>query len=248
MEKLDIYSLMRVIKKRIWIIIILVLLAVSGSYYVSYYIMVPEYQAASTIVVQRHGGDSLETLYNDVRANQELIKTYAVIIKSRKIAQEVIADLQLAMTTDQLLSKVRVNETNESLVTSIQVVDQDPARAAEIANSFARSFETNLSSIMKVDNVKILDQAIVGENMKPIRPNPIINMGIAFVVSLLGSVGLVFFLEMFDKTIRTEDQLASIWGIPVLGVISVIDHRKEKGIDKLEKLERGRPIEGQETV
>ncbi|MFS0918443.1 YveK family protein [Brevibacillus sp. 179-C 1.1 NHS] len=248
MENLDIYSLVRVIKKRIWLIILIVLLAVSASYYVSYYVLVPEYQATSTIVVQGHSGDSLETLYNDVRANQELIKTYAVIIKSRKIAQEVISDLQLTMTTDQLLKKVRVQDTSESLVTSINVVDQDPARAVEIANSFARAFQTNLSSIMKVDNVKILDQAIVGENMTPIRPNPVINMGITFVVSFLTSVGLMFFIEIFDKTIRTEEQVKSLLAVPVLGVISVIDHRKQKSNDKLEKLERGRPIEEQETV
>lgn len=248
MEALDITRIGQILRKRAWLIIAFVLLAVSGSYYVSVYVLVPEYQATSTIVVQGPTGSTLGSLYNDVRANQELIKTYGVIIKSRKIAEEVLADLKLPMTTDQLLHKVRVLGANESLVTSINVVDADPVKAAEIANSFARAFQANLSSIMKVDNVTILDEAIIGEKSTPVWPNPMINMGIAFILSMLISVALAFFLEVLDKTVQTEEQTESLLGIPVLGVISTIDHRKEKRQEKLEKNERGMQIEGQETV
>lgn len=224
------------------------LLAVAASGYVSLYVLVPEYEATSTIVVQGHSGASLESLYNDVRANQELIKTYGAIIKSRKIAEEVLTDLQLPMTTDQLLKKVRVHDNNESLVTSISVVDHDPVKAAAISNSFARVFQTNLNSIMKVDNVSILDEAMTGETPTPVRPKPFINMGIVFILSLLTSVGLVFFLEVLDKTVQTEEQVESMLGVPVLGVISTIDHRKQKRLERQEMKERGVQIEGQETV
>lgn len=251
METLDISGIGRILRKRAWLIIVSVLLAVTASGYVSFYVLVPEYEATSTIVVQGQSSSSLESLYNEVRANQELIKTYGAIIKSRKIAEKVLADLQLPMTTDQLLKKVRVHDTNESLVTSISVVDHDPMKAAAIANSFARAFQTNLHTIMQVDNVSILDEAMPGGTLAPVWPKPFINMGIVFVLSFLASVGLVFFQEVIDKSMKTEEQVESVLGVPVLGVISTIDHRKQKREERQERQEmkeRGIQIEGQETI
>lgn len=244
METLDISMMMRVLRKRTWLIVVTVLFGVLGSGYVSYYVLTPEYEATATIVVQGSGDASLESLYNDVRANQELIKTYGAIIKSRKIAEDVLADLQLPMTTEQLLKKVIVRDTSESLVTSISVVDPNQETAALIANSFARAFQANLNSIMKVDNVSILDEARPSESPVPIRPKPYINMGIAFIVALLGSVGLAFFLEFLDKSIQTEDQVEQLLQLPVLGVITTINQTKAKREDRSE---RSVQIEGQET-
>lgn len=244
METLDISAIGRVLRKRAWLIVVCVMVAVACSGYVSYYVLVPEYEATATIVVQSSGTASLESLYNDVRANQELIKTYGAIIKSRKIAEDVQAHLQLPLTTEQLLKKVIVRDTNESLVTAISVVDPDQEKAALIANSFAKAFQSNLNSIMKVDNVSILDEARPVESPSPIRPKPYINMGIAFIVAMLGSVGIVFFLEFLDKSLQTEEQVEQLLNLPVLGVITTIKPRKTKSI---ERMERSVQLEGQEN-
>ena len=48
---------------------------------------------------------------------------------------------------------------------------------------------------MNVDNVTVLSKAEVAENQSPIKPVPMLNVAIAFVVGLMASVGLAFLLE-----------------------------------------------------
>jgi len=234
METIDISAIGKILRKRAWFILLLVVCSVAAAGWVSFYVLKPEYEAKATIVVQgqSRGEDSL---YNDLRANQELVKTYGAIIKSKKIADEVIRSLQLSVTAEELLKKVRVQETEESLVTTISVTDHDPQTAVNIANGFARSFQQNVGSIMKVDNVAILDEARTIAEPEPIRPKPFLYMAIAFVLALLGSIGLSFLLEFADKTIRREEQIEHVLGIPVLGVITNIDPKnayksKQEGV------------------
>lgn len=239
METTDLIAIGKMSHKRIWLILLCVVLAVSVSGYVSFNVLQPEYEAKASIVVQGQS-PSEESLYNDVRANQELVKTYGAILKSRKIAEEVLHTLKLNKSPEDLLDQVRVQETEQSLVTTIVVTDYDPKLAASIANEFARSFQKNIGSIMKVDNVTILDEASTTANYEPVRPKPYINMTVAFLLSLLAGLGFSFFLEFLDKTVRREEQIEQSLGIPVLGVIHTI---KPKKVQKT-KQERGVSLEG----
>jgi len=45
------------------------------------------------------------------------------------------------------------------------------------------------------------------------------NIGIAFLLGLMISVGLAFLLEFMDNTFKTKEQLQEILGIPVIGTI-----------------------------
>ncbi|MGE5704694.1 MAG: YveK family protein [Clostridia bacterium] len=241
METIDISVVMKIMRKRLWLIVTVVLLCVAASGAISFYVLQPVYEASSTIVVQGKSS-SADSLYNDLRANQELVKTYSSIIKSRKVAEDVIAQLKLPVTPVQLLQQVRVL-TDESLVTTISVVHTDPVQAVSIANAFAQSFRKNLPSIMEVDNVSILDEAKLEGNPSPIRPRPYVNMGIALVVSLMASVGLAFLLAVLDKTIQSEEHVEKYLELPVLGIIPRISHQK---LGKRKK-ERMIELEGQET-
>lgn len=57
---------------------------------------------------------------------------------------------------------------------------------------------------MSVDNVTVLSKAEVAENQSPIKPRPMLNVAIAFVVGLMASVGLAFLLEYLDNTVKKK--------------------------------------------
>ncbi|GAA3319054.1 hypothetical protein GCM10020331_024360 [Ectobacillus funiculus] len=60
---------------------------------------------------------------------------------------------------------------------------------------------------MSVDNVSILSIAEVAKEQSPIKPQPMLNIAIAFVVGLMVSVGLAFLLEYLDNTIKREQDI-----------------------------------------
>jgi capsular exopolysaccharide synthesis family protein len=54
---------------------------------------------------------------------------------------------------------------------------------------------------------------------EPVSPRPLRNSILAFVLSLLIAVGLVFLLERLDRRLRDADDLTSLTGVPLLGEI-----------------------------
>jgi capsular polysaccharide biosynthesis protein len=130
--------------------------------------------------------------------------------------------MKLDMTSKELNRKIAVSSEQDSQVVNITVQDEDPKMATDLANEIATVFQKEISSIMNVDNVSILSKAEVDPEMGPVQPKPLMNIAIAFVVGLMISVGLVFLIEYLDNTIKTENEIESIFEIPILGSVSII--------------------------
>ncbi len=95
--------------------------------------------------------------------------------------------------------------------------------AADIANTVASVFQREIVKIMNVDNVNILAKAEVKEQPVPVKPKPLLNMAIAFVVGMMTGVGLAFLLEYLDNTIKNEQDVEKLLELPVLGSVTTID-------------------------
>ncbi|RBW68014.1 YveK family protein [Bacillus taeanensis] len=214
----DLSDVINILKQRIVLLLSIIIPSVFITGWISFAILPPQYEAVTTLLVQTQN-PSTQINYNDLITNEKLIATYGEIIKSKRIAREVIDKLNLKVTEDELLKKVTASGVKESLVTEIKVKYTNQAKAAAIANGFADSFQKNLPLIMKVENVSILDQAIVNQNSKPVSPNPYMNMFIVFLLALNISIVISILLEVIDKTIKTEESVEEMLGLPVLGTI-----------------------------
>ncbi|MGF2618150.1 capsular biosynthesis protein [Rossellomorea vietnamensis] len=238
-ETISLKELMGTLKKRIRLIILITLTAIVVSGAVSFFLLTPIYQSSTQLLVNQSKSDQPEYDVNDIRTNLELINTYNVIIKSPAILDKVAENLNMERGT--LNSKITVGSENQSQVLTVSVTDPDPNQAAEIANEVAAVFQEEIPNIMNVDNVSVLAQAEVGENQSPIKPQPVLNIAIAMVVGLMASVGLAFLLEYLDNTIKTEQDVEKILGLPVLGSITTInDEEAEKISSRTDRKSRGR--------
>ena len=83
-----------------------------------------------------------------------------------------------------------------------------------IANNMAEIFKSEISQIMRVENVEIIDPAVVP--VTPVKPRPMLNIAIAFVLALMVGVGLAFLLEYLDHTIKTPNDVEKFLELPVL--------------------------------
>ena len=229
--EMELYQFGRLIRRRwLWISLTTVLL-VAGVAVWSYWLSEPEYEATTTLLVQSETQNQLVSV-DQLLASQKLLTTYGEIIKSNQIADDVIWRLNLQMSTEELLSKVKVKSASESLITSVTVTDNDPKQAVAIANAFATSFSGNLNSILKVDNVSILDEAKLIAASVPVSPRPVLNIGIALVLGLLIGIGGALLMEHFDRSFKSEEEVEDLVGLPVLGVIATFDKvSKERGDD-----------------
>lgn len=72
-------------------------------------------------------------------------------------------------------------------------------------------------SLPKTGMVEIVDKATPG--LRPVRPNKTLNIALGIVVGLVVGVGLAFFIEYLDTSVKTIDDVERALGSAVLGVI-----------------------------
>lgn len=77
--------------------------------------------------------------------------------------------------------------------------------------------EIGLTSNMEENNIRIVDEAEVP--LFPVKPRVFVNIFLSVVLGLTFGVGLSFFLEYMDKTVRAPEDIMKRLGLSVLGVI-----------------------------
>ncbi|MCX8002985.1 MAG: Wzz/FepE/Etk N-terminal domain-containing protein, partial [Anoxybacillus mongoliensis] len=222
-ETISLRELFQTLRKRAWLIVAITVIATMTSGIVSYFVLTPIYQASTQLLVNQ--AKSEQPIYNisEIQTNLQLINTYNVIMKSPAILDIVKDELDLNMPIEELNEKINVTSEKDSQVVNVTVEDPDPYMAADIANTVASVFQREIVKIMNVDNVNILAKAEVKEQPVPVKPKPLLNMAIAFVVGLMTGVGLAFLLEYLDNTIKNEQDVEKLLELPVLGVVTVIE-------------------------
>ncbi|MCM3771786.1 Wzz/FepE/Etk N-terminal domain-containing protein [Priestia aryabhattai] len=221
-ETISLKELFQTLKKRLWLIGLIMIIAAIISAVVSFFILTPIYQSKTQILVNQAKSDQQLYTGTEVQTNIQLINTYNVIIKSPAILDKVKEELNLNRTVDELNDQITVSSAKDSQVVEITVEDESPYIAAQIANKTAEVFQTQVSKIMKIDNVSILSKAEVKANVSPVKPQPLLNIAIAIVVGLIVGIGLAVLLEYLDNTIKTEQDIESILEVPVIGAITNI--------------------------
>lgn len=98
--------------------------------------------------------------------------------------------------------------------------DVDTARLL-YANLLQRLKDVDVAEQIKVSNVSVVDSAVVP--MAPSRPKKRLDLVLATVIGLLGGVGMAFFLEYLDNTVKTPEDVSRRLGLPTLGVVPFFD-------------------------
>ena len=203
MEEISLLELIEGIKRRIKWIILFMILGGLLAFGASKFLIRPQYEASTTMIIGKPKDyDKTENIqYDQVMLNQKLVSTYSEIIKSRGIAEQV----------------------KDTELISVKVRDNIPQRATDIANETAEIFQKDIKTIMHVDNVNILDEAVIPD--KPSSPKIMRNTALGALLGLFISSFIAVFIEINDTRIKTAEELQEKLNIPVLGVIPEI---KEK--------------------
>ncbi len=215
-QELDLYKIWQVLTKRWKLLVTIPIAAALISLLVSIFIITPQYQASTTLMVTRPA-ETTELMFRDIQLSRELVGTYREIIHSRRVQDLVIAARGLPYGVDELRGKTEVEAVRDTELITIKVTDPDPQLARDIANDTARIFMEQIIDIVKIENVSIIDQAVTPGG--PVSPRVNMNVAVAFAVGLMGAAGLIFLLEYMDRTVKDPAEIQKLLDLPVIGSI-----------------------------
>ncbi|MBF0120528.1 MAG: polysaccharide biosynthesis tyrosine autokinase, partial [Desulfobacterales bacterium] len=102
------------------------------------------------------------------------------------------------------------------------VLQRETESAREMYNLLIKRFkETTMTEDMKTGNIRIVDKAEVPEN--PIKPKKKRNIVLSVFIGLFFGIGLAFFFEYLDNTIKIPEDIKNHLKIPYLGPVPYLD-------------------------
>ncbi|RED65811.1 YveK family protein [Cohnella lupini] len=241
--ELDLKDYIRILRKRIWMILVIVIVCSSITAIVSMVWLQPIYQASTKLIVNKtdEALNASQLDINAVNLNIRLIDTYKEIIKTPAIMDKVVQEYpDLGLTSEQLTSQVKISSVNNTQVMTVSVQNSSFRKATEIVNAISVVFIRQIPTIMKVDNVSFLAPANPDKTPLQVKPQPVLNTAIAFIVSLMLAIGVALLIEYMDDTIRTEQDVDQYLGLPLIGLIPVQKEEDTKEKNKAAALGRGR--------
>ena len=217
-DEIDLLELAKAVWKRIWLVIILgVVCAVIGFLYTEM-MVTPQYEADVTLIVNSRMDTTANVTNDQITSAQKLVDTYAVIIKSNTVLDEVINELGLDMKYDTLVKKVSVSAVNSTQIMKISVQDPSPTQAYQIAKAISQIAPGIIVDIVEAGSCKVVSKVAVSED--PVSPSVMKNTAIAAMVGIVIALAIIViqFLTK-EKHIVNDQDVKAYLDLPLLGVI-----------------------------
>jgi len=197
---------------------------------------VPQVQNNTALVEMMKKRSELSSEYQD--SLSQYGPSFPKVQRLQAQLKDLDADLEKdkQKIVDVLESDFREARQRETMMT--EALDQQKAAANEMAgkmveyNILKREAEANkslyeglmtklketaISSALRSSNIRVVDPAMIPST--PARPAKARNVALAFIVGLVGGIGLALMREYLDNTVKTPDDIESLAKLPSLAVV-----------------------------
>lgn len=208
-------ELLQLLRKHLQLVIALPLVCalVMGVY--SYLFMPNTYTASASMYVLVKGDSTTKTsMSQDLSASQMIANDVSTLIKSDTVSKQTAEALKMKSLRDY---KINVSSETTSRVISLTVTGEDAASTAIIANELAKNVSSVAQSVMDVQSVNVIDEAITPTS--PSGPNRLMYTAVAFLAGLFVAIAIVVLMDMLNTRVRGAEDVEELLGIPVIGRI-----------------------------
>lgn len=206
------------------------------------FLLTPKYQATSKLYMVSASNDSVVDL-TDLNLGTSLSEDYVELLKIRPIIEEVISDLTLDYTYDDLIDMLSISTAGKTRILTITAESVSPQEAADIANKLASKAVTYLPRLMEISPPNIAEEAILPE--RPSSPSMVKNIALGAFGALVLAMGVLTVFFVADDTMKSAEEVERAFGIMPLtvipeGEIAEISDKREEEIRREKKRRRKR--------
>jgi succinoglycan biosynthesis transport protein ExoP len=197
---------------------------------------VPQVQSNGTLMELLRRRSDLTSQYNDalsqygpnfpkvLRLQSQLKELGDNVEKEKqKIVDILESDFREARERETMLTgaldvqKVAANQMAEKLVEYNILKREAEALKTLYDGLMTKLKETAISASLRSSNIRVVDPAMIPST--PSRPAKTRNVALAFLVGLVGGIGLALMREYLDNTVKTPDDVETLARLPSLAVV-----------------------------
>ena len=155
------------------------------------------------------------------RKNQEINRIIASIKNEYELARANESSLRSAVSS----TRSEAINLNEKYV-QYGVLAREAETNKQLYDALMKGVKEQ-SVTGELQNVRIWVVEKAKKPGAPVKPKKLMNVLLGLVVGLFGGVGLAFFFEYLDNTIKSPEEIESKLGLPVLGIVPVMESTEE---------------------
>lgn len=238
--EIDLLELFFYLKAKIvWLIIAFVVGAVAAGC-ITYFFIAPRYRATSKVYMVSASSNSVVDL-TDLNLGTSLSADYEELLKIRPIFEEIIKDLELDYTYEELLGMTSISALNKTRLLGITVESTDPVEARDVANALADKAVSYVPEVMETATPNIAERAIVPKRKSS--PSLARNTLIGALLAMILVAGVLIVRLLMDDTFKSADDVEKAFGVMPLTIIPEgdlegIDDKAEEQIRREKKKKR----------
>lgn len=215
-QEIDLIDLFGYYMSRLWLLIAAVVIGavIAGAY--TFYLVPNRFTAVSRMYMISASSSSVVDL-SDLNIGASLSNDYVELMKSRPIIEDVINELGLGYTYEQVLDMIRLDVVTNTRIIKISATSTDPEEAMNIANQMARIAKIRLPKIMDAPSPSIAEEAVLPTQKSS--PSLSRNVMMGSMVLLFLVLAILTIQYLMDDTVQTSEDVEKEFGILPMTVI-----------------------------
>ena len=226
MVDFDLLEVLNAVRQHLLAVILATVILAAAGFGVSKFLITPQYEASALMIVNTRQDITSNVTSDQINSATKLVSTYSIIIKSDTVLQQVIDNLGLSLTYQQLASRVTVSAVDDTQVMKVTVKSDNPEWARQVCEQITVISPDVILESVEAGSVKVISNAAI--NPAPVSPNVGRNTMLGGVLGLVISVGIILLTVLLDNKIHTEDDVAKYLDLAVVGVIPEYQGGKKK--------------------
>ena len=233
--EISLKDLFSIFIKNLWIMILCAILCGTVVYIYNKKYIVPIYRSEVTFYIVPVGtlnseyseSARLQMEYQSLLYAKQVMNTYLEIFRSRTFISKLAEDYA-ENYGKRMNGSISAMEVADTELFKLRVSSTSKEDAYEIAKQLEKTAPEMIMEVTTNDRIRIVDRAIQSEF--PVNNNTNRNTLIGLMFGAVAVYGVAFLIYIFDRRVKSEEDLKNHYDIPILGGIVDFDKTyKDKG-------------------
>ena len=213
--EIDLRELFFALKKQIVVILAALLIGAAAAGAYTQFLVTTMYSASSMLLVLTK--ETTLSSLADLQIGSQLTQDYSMLLTTRTVMQEVVDNLELDMTYEELEECITISYPDDTRIMEITVTNPDPEMEKKIVDEVASVGSDFIGDQMEVVPPKIVEDGEVPTS--PESPSTSRHVMLGALAGLVLSAGVVILMTIMDDTLKSEDDIERYLGISTLASI-----------------------------